>query len=364
MPAGGPAGYYTSDNINTWLADTHDDELLEPSPLERGIGAILKNSWFRVEWMQWNLEGPGNVLLGAPDTLNTNRPREFFSVGGNDVARVEDLDSLRFSDLNGIRGSFGFPTHCGLFEANVWALEEGDDEQISPDLPSVFQGTFIATTVTFNGDVTDAVRVYDVNFEAKYRSNVWGANAMFVFDEAPNVAGFSISPLVGFGYLSLREDLTQTGELSNPSFVSVINSETKNDIYGPKAGMRAEFRHEYCVVGLQTSMLVGANSYHANVESIAFTDALDPRFTTSSDQTTFSAMHEAGVYARVHVRDFFSLTAGFDVLTAFRVTRPGKNIVYDINATNGVPDSSNVHVDAEIDQMVMQGLRIGGEFKF
>jgi hypothetical protein len=313
--------------------------------------------------MQWHLEEPGNALLGAPETLNTLNPRDFFPVQGGD-ARVEDLNGLRYNDLNGIRGSWGFPTGIGLFEANVWALEEGDDEQIPRELPAVNQGIFIATTSTFNGQPTDAVRVYDVYYEAKFRSNVWGANAMFIFDEAPNVPGFSLSPLVGFGYLSVREDLTQLGEFSTPNFTTLIESEAKNDIYGPKVGLRAEFKHEHFVLGAQSSMLVGANTYHANVATERFVDQNDPRFATESEETTFSPVSELGVYARVHLRDCFYLNIGYDLITAFRVTRPQDNIVYDTNAVNNVPVSSNVHVDEEIQPFIMQGFRVGGEIVF
>src|SRR5687767_15749120 len=54
-------------------------DYLEESPIEIAIGAALRDSRWRLEYLHWNIEDPGNVLLGE-EMSTVQDPRLFFPV--------------------------------------------------------------------------------------------------------------------------------------------------------------------------------------------------------------------------------------------------------------------------------------------
>ena len=70
---------------------------------------------------------------------------------------------------------------------------------------------------------------------------------------------------------------------------------------------------------------------------------------------------DVSMYGKVHVTPHFSLHAGYNFTYLFRVTRPADNIYYNDNGPNAAP---GVVVDADTQDAHIQGLTIGGEFRF
>jgi hypothetical protein len=61
------------------------------------------------------------------------------------------------------------------------------------------------------------------------------------------------------------------------------------------------------------------------------------------------------------VNPYFSLYAGYNFTYLFRVTRPHDNIYYNDNGPNAPP---GVVVNADTQDMHIQGLNVGGEIRF
>lgn len=358
-------GYLGPDGIVTRRVAEHDD-WQESTPFEQFVKKTLRNGWMRLEWLQWEIEAPGNKLLGTR-TLSNDNPRDFFDIfiDGDPpifgIARVPDLRFITFKDIDGIRGTFGFPFTFAEFEASVFALEQGSDvERPGIVLPNVL----VAQTTTFNGELTDNTFLfYDQSFVARYTNDIWGAEAILVLNTDQHVAGVNVDPIVGVQYLNVQEQLEQVGRASGDLFVR-IDSKTDNHVYGAKLGVRAELVNHRFVLGVEPSVVLGLNTYEARVTNEQNLTTISPKLVTESNETTFSPIGEVSVYARVRLRDNFFLTVGYDLMAAFRVTRPHDNIVYDINAVDDEPVSSNVHVNEDVDRLILQGLTVGGEIIF
>ncbi|GAB4147381.1 MAG: hypothetical protein Tsb009_20570 [Planctomycetaceae bacterium] len=341
-----------------------DIDRLEATPLERILRTAARNSWIRLEYLNWSLSDTDETLLGER-TLNTANPRvPFATLQG--VARALDTTPLSFKDISGVRGTWGVPLTFGEFELSAFLLEQDSDKVIPSTIPS--PGLLVATTVLGDGGLISAVRVYDKAFEATFTSDVWGAKANIILDTAPPGEGFKLRPLYGVRYLGIQEQLTQVGTFNGNAtindFTSVIDSDNFNNIYGLNIGLQAELVHRWFTIGVRPEVTLGANSYQARVRTDRFVSPTDPTLVSEISGAEFAPVGELGVYGRIRVNDSFSLFVSYNLLYATRVIRPHKSINYNVNTVLTVPVSSAFSAKKVFEEMLIQGLTVGGEIRF
>jgi hypothetical protein len=219
----------------------------------------MRTSWFRVEYLNYDMRNPGNTLLGAP-IENVPDPREPFVVTALDdtgnlqtigTARVMDMSPVDLKNLDGTRFSFGLPTRRGEFEGVFWGTETvarfaAPELAIAPpnnvripqfDSSFVFvnsaqrlfpffatdrqnpNAVFIATSLRDNDQESTLLILYDADFSAKYNLKTWGSEANLYWDLRNPNDGWMLRALTGFRYTSHQEELIQHGTFSNISSI-------------------------------------------------------------------------------------------------------------------------------------------------
>ena len=236
---------------------------------------------------------------------------------------------------------------------------------------------FAAMPLLTTGQIGTSFLIFDGGYAADYHSEIWGSEAKLIFDIGPNANGFTLNPLVGFRYMSFDEQFRQVG-LSSFSVLSLnlnsavvvfpeplraaeIDSKVQNDLYGLQIGASAEYNNKYVTLGVDPRISFGVNHYEAEVTTNQLRSVFDPRVTTRQDDTTFAPVFDVSMYGQVHLTPNFSLHAGYNFTYLFRVTRPAENIVYNDNGPFAPP---GVVVDSKTQDAHIQGLTVGGEFRF
>lgn len=341
-----------------------DSEEYVPSAFERALTIASKNSWIRLEYLNWSIEDLDETLLGERTLLNTN-PNNPFLVGAG-IVRVPTTEPLSFNDKNGIRGTIGVPLTFGEIEFSAFMLEQASDKVIPANTQT--PGFFIGTSTFGDGALSRVVRLYDRDFRASFTSDVWGGEANIIVNTAPPGEGFKLQPLFGGRYLSLQEQLTQVGSFNAAGtiapFSSTIDSDNINNLYGMNLGFQAELVHRWFTIGARPKVMLGANTWRARVTTERFTGPADPRRSLQLDGTDFAVLGELQVYGKIHVNESLTLFASYNLMMAANVIRPHKSIRYNVNTVLGVPVSSAFAPKEVFEELTVQGLTVGCEFRF
>ena len=361
--------------VTTRVGDDQDE--IEFTPLERLIQRSLHRMSFRLEYLNWSLSRPRDNALGGA-TLLTGSPAVPFAFPGTpgggpnplNIGRVSTLSDVSLENNNGLRGTFEIPFDAVVLEFGGFVLDQASDTASAFDLPQPGTGLFVATTFTVNGAASAVTpRLYDESFNTQFSSSLWGAGGNIIFntDSTPG-EGLRIRPVLGFQYIGIKERLTQTGVFNAGRTIadqrSLIAAQTNNRIYGPNLGVRVELEHRWFTFGVSPNVLFAANSLEAAVASDHFLGPNDPLRTSAFDQTIFTAGFQMGVYGRLHVTENVSIHIGWDFLWLSQVLHPERAIRYDANGVGGVPVSSNISAERNLNDYRVQGLSVGGEIRF
>ncbi|NOX52872.1 MAG: BBP7 family outer membrane beta-barrel protein, partial [Planctomycetes bacterium] len=343
------------------------------SPVDAFLLQTFKNTWVRLEYLHWNYERPGDTTLGAP-LLGVDDPRQTFPVTVGTTlqgfAYVENLGPLNLRDNQGLRASIGLPIGAGAIEANIFSFQEGRsglDRTIEDPPVGSSTGTYIATSTYLDNQRSRNVFLYDVSFAANFTSDFWGAEINYVVDPLVPGPGFKIRPLFGFQFFDLEERLTQIGVFDQNGFlttpqVTTIDSIAKNRIYAPQLGVRIEYVHRWFTIGVEPKIAFGINVYEDRVLADQVRSIADPTVVTTSRDEKFAPIGDIEVRGQVHLTRNFSLFISYQILIAAGITRPQNNIYYNDFGPNA--PLSGIVVRPAFDNMVIQGLSVGGELRF
>ncbi len=326
--------------------------------------------FFRAEYLQLDYTRPGDVLLGAPQFgfVDPRIPFEVFDGGGNSLgfASIPVLDKMRLVNVPGVRATVGVPLVFGSAEASVFGMNTAQQVLEDRDLNGTFKQPFLGTTTLDHGALSDNINLYNDSFRAAFTSKLWSSEAN-IFLDGPNSNFFSFSPMVGFKYLDLRENLEQTGSFTPdpntglPTVVSTINSYSKNQLYVPQIGLRTKFENTWGAVTFDPKFGLGANVFHNKVNSNHFRSNGDPFVETEDSGAQLSPVIDLNLTGRLKVTPTFSLTVGYNFIFAGHVTRPQDNIRY--NDAGAFPTPPDITVQTHKQDMIFQGLTIGAEFR-
>ena len=373
-------------NARTIYEERPDDRgwLFEDSPLSKSLENSFRHAFFRTEYLLWSFGDPGNVVLGAP-LLSGLDPRNPLNVPVNDrftgnpigFGVVPTLDSFQLGGNNGFRGTFGLPVGPGAFEASAFIFQtkaghlDLTDQIRARDPNDPFSvATFVAQPVLVDGTLSNNSLMYDVSYQAVLKTSVWGTEANYVF--APPNAGagdfITFSPLVGFRYLNFRESLNQTGVyefttdgINFSPVTSRINASTINNSYGPQIGLRTEMTISRLTVGAEPKVMLGLNSYKANLFTQNILSNTEPILSIQDKQTTFGPLADLKVYSRFALTQNLHVFASYNLLWAGMLTRPSNNIVYNTSVLTG---TGAFQQNIRTTDAVLHGLSVGAEFRY
>lgn len=345
------------------------------SPVDQFLANLVKNSWVRLSYLNWNMDEPGNALVGAP-VEGVIDPREPFpiNIGGVPVgtARVANLDEIGLNNRNGIEGKIGIPLTFGTIEGSIFALEKKSEEIVATDLPSEpAPGLqhFVAISTLTNGEIGRNLFLFDRSFRTTFTAQLWGTEGNFVWDPYVAGEGLKFQPLVGFRYLNHMERLRvngvfdQFGALPEDLILnSQIESTTRNHIYAPQIGLRTELVHRWFTVGVEPKISFGVNNYEAIVRTEEIITPGEAPRTTVEDGFAFSPIGSLDVYGRIHVHENFSIFVEYDLMIGAKFARPHDSILYnDLGVGAGMP---GIVADVGFENVLYSGIAIGGEFRF
>lgn len=360
-------GGYTPRGVDFDAIPDDTGWLYEDTPLEQGLKNIFRHSFFRVEYLLWDISDPGNNVLGEP-TGDGSDPREVQNVTDPNTGAAVDLfslstDNIRINENNGIRGVYGLPLATGTFEMNVWALRSSNDRQFGDDYVAQV-GSYLLT----DGVPQGGLIVYDNNYQADLKTGVWGTEGNFIWEGSNPQEQFNFRPLAGFRYVSFDEALNQSGYYDdvNSSGATVetyrkIDQSVKNNLYGPQFGMRAELASERFTIGVEPKIMLGANTLKSSLRTQSVLTATDPSQYLTDTETTFGPVAEVNAFAQVRFTPYLSLYASYSFMWLGGLSRPAGNTVYN---SSSVTDTSIFSQEIEYTDAILQGLTVGGQIQY
>jgi hypothetical protein len=358
------------------------DDVLDVSPFERYLSKVMRNMWIRLEYLAWDIDDPGEELLGeetltgdprvpfdilVPDPVNPNN----LIVAG--VGSAQDLGRISLLDTDGIRGTIGIPFREFDYEWSWWLLEQNADavEANIPEdqIPGIAIFSVIPTLV--DGQLSDDIFIlFDESFKARVTSELWGTDMKWVFPLSPQWPGLRVDPLIEARYMQFRENLTQVGVLSGEGlftgpfgneFATVIDAESINHVYGAGVGLSARFVHPWVTVGIEPRVSLALNTYQSELSADVFGDRRD----TEDDGTVFSPTLDVQAYFKLHPTPHCTIVGGYNLLILSHVTRPYDSIRYNlITDPQATFPANDISVDPELETVVIHGWTIGAEFTF
>lgn len=371
----------------------------------------LHGAWMRLEYLNYRVSDPERVLLGAPlaGVANPNLP---FTIDDNDntnplplTARVPALEGIDFTNLNGIRGSFGLPVfEHGWLEGTAWGLSRATSESFSDLLPFTnplgigIGGTpgvqMLATSLLGNGTAGNRLLLYDQDFRAIYQTDIWSGEFNYVFDYITPQEGVTFQPIVGYRHIQYSENMHFGGTFSNVSLFnpldpvlanptrSSILSEARNTMHGGQLGFRSELIMPYLTLGVEPKLVLMSNQVRARVTTnnlrVAAADGLeddllvpnrfvsltDPTRQTRASDSQVSPGFDLGLYAKVNLTSWFNIRVGYNLLWLSNLSTAENNVFYndDGDTVNDATNNPGVVVrQYKFSDRFIDGLSIGGE---
>lgn len=348
------------------------------SPLDVFLTEFAKSTWIRLEYLHWRFPEPDDALLGSP-VQGVVDPTIPFDVTVNTqpygTAKVATLTPVSLRDTQGLRATMGIPLTIGSIEANIFSFAESRDT-VTPwglptGVPPLGNRFAIVTSTYVNGELGTNLFRYDRSFQAKFMSDVWGAEVNYIMNPKVPGEGLKLQPMIGFRHLNLRERLTQVGEFDQEGFLpegggdplrTTIDSISRDYIYAPQLGIRLELVHQWFTVGFEPKVALGVNTYKANVMVDQLRSFGDPARFTEVSGNEFSPIGAFALYGRLRVSSTFSLYAQYDLLVAGGIARPHNTIYYnDEGLSAPLP---GIVAQKRFDRVTFEGISIGGELRW
>lgn len=379
QPYGSPAPMVGVD----W-ADTIDDPVFPDG--NYGQQVLFEGSFLRAEYLNWNINNPGNALLGAPvaGVANPTVPFQVVDPGTNNVTALTRIPTTRpigTNDIDGLRVTMGLEMlYGGSIEVGAFMLSRKQSGfVIGPDqlnqlafvtnpgdpLSGHLVPMTVGTSLLQSGQISNTVLQYNQSYQAIYHSQLWGAEANWIGDY-DRVGLFWANPILGVRYFNLHERLTQTGVFQDtvilsPPITSTIESVTYNNLYGPQAGGRVEFISRYIHMGIESKLMFLTNTMSGNVATDNLRSISDPRTNNSDTTTKFSFGVDVGTYGSINVTDNLSIRVGYNFYWFGKVTRPEDNVFYN---SNGLAAPPGVDIRMKSNDLIIHGASFGGELRF
>ncbi len=230
--------------------------------------------------------------------------------------------------------------------------------------------------------------VWDLGYRASLRTRMWGTEGNFLFAPLDANSPLVLQPFAGFRYLRFAEEFDQhggyrylpTGETVAIPVSRRIDASTVNNVYGPQIGLRSELTSRWFTLGAQPKVMLGMNSYDANLETenvlapvgLPNVNTIEVNQSIGANKTTFGVIGDLEVYSKLHVTEHLTLQVGYNLMWVGNLTRPYSNIVYNAKTVQTQnPDGtvtnqlqSDFKQDVNYTGVMIQGLNLGGELRY
>lgn len=347
-------------------------------PIEHFLTEMFADSFIRLEYLQWDMNRPGNQMLGAPLASSTgvNDPRKFFPVyngtgGLAGFAKVLNMSPIAMRHNQGIRGTFG--TRVGddtNVEANFWALAQRTKSFSANFLPQttffdprngnfVFPPVplFVGTTTLLHAQPSNNVFLWDQGFRVSQTSQFWGTELKVLNEHGYFGPGTKFQTLYGFQYVQFHDRTLQVGRASGGQ-VGVIDSDVLNNIYGPTVGFRSEYATKWFTLGAEPKAAIALDSQRGQVMTNHLRSSIDPRVYHYRRGTSLSPIMQLSLYAKVRLNSYLNVFVSFDGTWLSRVGRSYTGISYN---DNGSRHPADIKPKQSYESVFLHGLTVGGE---
>lgn len=339
------------------------------SRLDLILRETIKRSWIRFEYLNWNIDGPGNDLLGARmATQDARQPFQAFDPGNiprvGVAGFVPDLQTVELDNQNGIRATVGIPMQTGSLEFDVWGIAQASQERvIAPQIDLQTGVVFLpAITLTSAGTPSDSSMVlFDTSYRNEIRSSLFGTQANYYFNPASTATYLTMKPLLGFRYVKFNEELEIRGVDATTGTNPRLDSSSHNNLFGPQVGFRTSFDNQWFSIGVEPKLMLGVNRHEDRVSA---SDILDPgnAVQAENNDTDFAPVVDLSSYLKVHITESCSLYGGYQLLLLTNASRPSDQIRYDAPLVPTDPARIGLRKDREA--ILTHGFMVGGEFRF
>jgi hypothetical protein len=345
-----------------WLYDVD-------SRIDLVLRETLRRSWIRFDYLNWNIDGPGNDLLGARmATLDAREPFQAFDPGNiprvGVAGLVPDLQDVELDNMNGIRATVGIPMQTGSLEFDVWGIAQASQERVIGPQIDLLTGAVVlpAITLTSAGTPSDSTMVlFDTNYRNEIRSTLFGTQANYYFNPMSTATHVTTKPLLGFRYVRFKEELEIQGVDAATGTNPRLSSSSHNNLFGPQVGFRTSVDTEWFSVGIEPKVMFGVNRHE---DTVSASDILDPgnAIRTENNDTDFAPVIDLSSYLRINVSRSCSLYGGYQILVLTNASRPSDQIRYDAPL---VPtDDPRIGLRKDREAVLTHGFMVGGEFRF
>lgn len=399
------------------LGFADDDTLLGKMLIE-----TFRHSWFRTEYLLWNISGPGDVLLSeqlansiVSDTSTTGTtPNVGISSGltftrtvvdttGNNISgstQAPSLDDFAISNVSGFRGTYGLPLPIGTIELSGFVLGASTSQLdadintpgslIQPQIianPAATVGgtvgsdgnpatngqtaTFVSQAILIDGQRANGTTSsgnfldYDQSYHAKLTTSVWGTEGNWVGETQDPNGIFQLVPTVGFRYLNFQDKLLQNGQYSDSTTSTIvnrqINSNAHNNVLGPQIGLRAELRNQWFLIGFEPKVMAGINQWQSALDTANVVSASDPGQSLIQRGTTFSPLVDLKGYTNVSISKNLSAYVSYNFIWTGSLNRSYDDIVYN---KSSVTNRSDFSLQKVYSSATIQGMSFGFEYRY
>lgn len=386
-----PGGGSLSEETLYHLLPANRGEIYEhDSPLGLAVQETLARSSFRVDYLLWNMDRPGNILLGAPITGVVSptgtgaSARDPFIIQDrrttriNILGQVPSLDAVQQDDLNGIRGTLAIPFVNGTAEMDVWSLQNFDFDifreptTFTPDGSAATTRPLIAvTSLTADGQVVpDSVILYSEGYAAEMQTSLMGTEFNWLSNAVTPNQKSTIQPLLGFRYIRLYDRLKISGQdipdpINAPGTIlnHLIDSRARNDVFGPHFGLKSETNlGAGFTLGIEPKVLFGLNRIKNSVETQQIFSTTEDPVNETNTRNRFAPALDLSIYAKWQATSQLSFRVGYDLLWAGGISRSFRNIRYD--AASSPTETHNIGLNTDLEMLYVHGLVLGGEWVF
>ncbi len=371
---------------------------------------LWRGTWGRIEYLQGNISHADATILGtptlAPGLVNPNidviyyDPSQQFPVEMPPpadpsivpppvFAEVPSTDNIRWKHAQGIRGSFGVPiTNLVSAEGRFWGFEDQNQALHTPRFPPLtidgshgtVNSTFLATTLTTDGQIGSAKILYDAGFRSAYRSSIKGGDAALVFNWKNPDQGIRMLPIMGYRHEQYAESLGFGGTFDNRSGyipdVGIITPRSnwiQSDFHNIRdmmeLGLRTEWEKGFLTLGVQERIAFGSNVARGTVWTNNARDPGslpsvidDPDVTTSSQRrVTFAPSFDLDVYANIKMNNWLSFRVGYNLMWMGGLAAADRSIQFN-EVTNGTGGTDpDIVSRIRYTNRTVSSLTIGGE---
>ena len=344
-------------------------------PVEKALSALAQRSWLRVDYLHWDIEDPGNNLVGAP-VLNLTDPltvSDQLNGGVNTgIGVIPDDNALSLDDTSGIRGTWGLDLHQADFELEFFGTEDNTARRGFTGIgntvfrPDADEGTVerpnIVVPLLTDGAVQDASSanylIFNDSFSTSLSSRMWGAEASLLSETYIPNAVTSWQWLGGFRYLAVDEQY----DLSGTTQTTQLRSTAINNMYGPEVGFRSGINTQWVTFSVTPRIAFTLNDYTAETTVAALPGNATPTGGRDGD-VEFTPIVQVSFTGEVHLTPNFSVFGGYDLMWIYRATRPFDNVTFDSSSSSGTL-VYDVTQDITLNSLYTKGLSFGCVYRY